>query len=192
VRGFSLSKKFFNQRKGTGSKHPIPKSLPSDIGPGLPMNDLLQFNSRRDFRFLVRITQGDESDDLNVFWNPEYFLHLRFIKGPDPAGSKAEARRHGHHISTCQGHIISSILSLSGIETEDEDDWSLFHMGRFDEEETGHLSDLSSRLRICHHNEVPRLEICSGRSPSPCLKDLEEKILRDGFVLIDPDGPSGF
>jgi hypothetical protein len=27
-------------------------------------------------------------------------------------------------------------------------------------EESGHLSNPFSRFRICHHNEVPRLEVC--------------------------------
>jgi len=63
-------------------------------------------------------------------------------------------------------------------------------MGRFDEKESGHLSDLSSRLLIGHDDEVPGLEICPCGSPSPCLENLEEKILRNGIVQVKPNGPS--
>ena len=65
-------------------------------------------------------------------------------------------------------------------------------MGRFDEEESGHFPDPSSCLRVGDDNEMPGLEVCSGWSPSPCLEDLEEKVIWNGSVLINPNGSSGF
>jgi hypothetical protein len=65
-------------------------------------------------------------------------------------------------------------------------------MGRLDEEKAGYIPNAFSRLQIYHHDEVPGLKVCCGSSPSPCLKDLEEKILWNGFVLVDPDRPPGF
>ena len=129
------------------------------------MNDLLQFNSRRSFSLLIGVAQGDEADHFDVFRDLKNLFHLWFVKGTDPASSKAKACGHRHHISSCQGGIVSAIFSLSGIETEDEDDRCLFHMGRFDKEESGHLPDPFSRLRICDHDEVPGLEVCPGREP---------------------------
>jgi len=156
------------------------------------MNDLFQFHPWGDFNFLIRITQRNESDDFNRFRYLKNFFHLWFIKGTDPASSEAKACGHRHHISACQSHIISSVFSLMGIETEDEKDGCFFHMGGFDEEESGYLSDSLSCLWICHHNEMPGLEIGASWSPSSCFKDLEEKILWNGFVLINTNRSSGF
>jgi len=155
------------------------------------VDDLLQFDSRGNIRLFFRITQGQESDHFDRFRNLQNLFYLRFIEGADPAGSETKTRGQGHHISPCQGRIISSELSLSGIETENDDDWGLSYMG-INKEEPGYLANSFSRLRVCHNDEVPGLKVCCGGSPSPCLKDLEEKILWDGFVLVDPDGPPGF
>ena len=155
------------------------------------MSDLLQFNSWSNFCFFSGITQRDETDDFDVFWDLQNLFYLWLVKGANPTSAKAKVGGHGQHISSCQGYIISSVFSLPGVKTQDEDNRSFFHMGGFDEEESGYLSDLSSRLLIGHDNEVPGLEICSCGSPSSCLKNLEEKILRGGIILVDPNGPSG-
>ena len=110
------------------------------------MDDLLQFNPWGDFSLLFGIAYGNEPDHLDLFRDFENLFHLWFVKGTDPAGSKTEARGHGQHITSCQGYIIPSISSLSGIEAQDNNDRSPFHMGRFDKEESGYFADLLSRL----------------------------------------------
>lgn len=156
------------------------------------MDDLFQFNPLRSFSLPFRIAQGDESDRLNVFRDPKNLFYLKFIKSANPAGSKAEARSHRHHVSSRQRGVIPSVLSFPGIETEDQDNGGLFDMGKFNKEESSHLPNLFPRLRIRHDNEMPRLEVYRSRCPSPSLKDLEKKISWNGLVQIDPDRPSGF
>ena len=154
------------------------------------MNDLLQFDPWRRFRVLSGITQCDETDHFDVFRDLQNLFYSWLIKGANPAGPKAKVSGHGQHISSCQSHIIPSVLSLPDVKPQDEDHGSFSHMRGFDEEEPGHFSDPLSRLRIGYNNEVPRLEIRSRRSPPSCLQDLEEKLLGNGFVLVEAYGPS--